>query len=174
MIAQRLPIWAIWSVVSLLICQLQQSIAASIEFGGRILPFLVDLFRRFDPMRRRPGIRSSASGCDVRAAESLAWADPEGGVAQTPIKNKNKKWAFISRSPTTRGSWLLDGQTVNVSICSHGNGWSAKSAGMGICLANEVECCVAKGTDRLSHAVWCMAARSGFRLAHRRRRRFGG
>jgi len=53
-VAQGFPVWALRSVMGLLIGQLQQSIAPAIEFGCRLLPLLVDLFRRFDLGRGRP------------------------------------------------------------------------------------------------------------------------
>ena len=68
MIAQGLPVWAIRSVVGLFIGQLEQSIAAAIEFGDRLLPLLVDLFRRFDAVRWSPGICDSPTDCDAGAA----------------------------------------------------------------------------------------------------------
>ena len=58
-VAQSLPVGTVGAIVCLLIGLLQQVVAARIEFGDGILPFLVDLPGGLDTMRGGPGIGGS-------------------------------------------------------------------------------------------------------------------
>ena len=80
-VAQGFPVRTKRSFVGLLIGQLQQSIAPAIESGNRLLPFLVDLFRRFDPVRGSPSVRSL--GGELRC--------PRGGITRLGRRGRRRR-----------------------------------------------------------------------------------
>ena len=120
-VAQGFPVGPVRSVVGLAVGQLQQSIAAAIEFETAHLPFLVDLFRRFDPVRWRPGICNSACRLRYRSGGITRLGRPVKRRRTDPNQQQKKEENLHVSVPGVRQS--IARRTHCRCLCLHpGNG----------------------------------------------------